>query len=587
VKKALEKPEVQLLVRKYALLNAIDHRGQSSAGAVIGRIMAEHPELRTDSKVVGGLARDVTAEVNRKGQQEQLELIEQEFPGFLEAESKRRKQVSDRDSEKKSVLPPLLDAKVGEVVTRFPPEPNGFMHIGHAKAAIFASEYAKAYSGKFIMRYDDTNPAAEKAEFYGAFLESFEWLGLKPDDVKYASDDMQRFYEIAEKMILDSKAYICFCSQEIMRNLRAKGEVCAHRLNTLEKNLESWKEMINGKYPENCATLRFAGDMQSQNTTMRDPVLFRVVLNDHPRQGSKYKVWPTYDFDGPIEDSVDGVTHAMRSKEYELRDELYFAILDSLMMRKPVIVEFSRLGLQNTTMSKRKLRKLVDEGLVDGWDDPRLPTISGLRRRGILPEAIRTFVISMGLSKVESQPTWDYLESINRKLLDPISPRYIFVPDPIALNIEGAPSLVVQLPYHPENESFGQRTIDATGQLVVPGEDVRHLAPGSKIRLIEAFNVKITDVSENEAFAIFDGDEQIRDIPKVQWLNASANNCELEVWIPGPLVFGEEFNKNSLTKISGLAEPSFAELAEGRIIQFLRFGFCRVDAPKVAILSCK
>jgi glutamyl-tRNA synthetase len=583
----LDNAEVEKLARKYALLNAIEHKGVANIGAVMGRIMAENPSMRSQSKEIGALVRAVVSEINSTSAVLQLKTIEAEFPGILESETNRRKEISKKDSEKESTLAPLQGAQMGAVITRFPPEPNGFMHIGHAKAAIFGSEYAKAYSGRFILRYDDTNPAAEKAEYYGAFLDSFEWLGLKADLVKYASDDMAKFYAIAEKMIATSKAYVCFCSQEKMRDLRAKGEACEHRNQAVELNSEAWGNMIGGKYPENFATLRYVGDLTSQNTAMRDPVLFRVVLEEHPRQGTNYKTWPTYDFDGPIEDSLDDVTHAMRSKEYELRDELYYSILDSLGMRKPLVVEFSRLNLQNTTMSKRKLRKLVDEGLVDGWDDPRLPTISALRRRGIVPEAIRTFILSMGLSKVESVPTWDYLESINRKILDPIAARYFFVPDPIKLKVENAPLTKVSLAYHPDNESYGRREITATGSFFVPGDDLRKLSVGSRVRLIEAYNVKIVSVSDNEATGTYDGNEPGREISKVQWLEASVENPEIEVWIPGPLVIGEEFNPQSLTKVRGFVEPSFASLALGAIVQFVRFGFCRVDSKSVAILSAK
>ena len=368
---------------------------------------------------------------------EQKAVLERDFPGEIEKTIARKKEISKNDSEKKFTLPDLPNAQIGNVVTRFPPEPNGYMHIGHTKAAIIGSEYAKKYQGKFIVRFDDTNPAAEKKEFYGAFLESLEWMEIKADLIRNASDDMPKFYEIARAMIEKYAAYVCSCTQEKMRQNRMSGLNCEHRSQTANQNISLWELMITEKTEAKHSTLRFVGDMQSLNTTMRDPVLFRVVEHPHPLKGSSFRVWPTYDFDGPVEDSLDGVTHAMRSKEYELRDELSYAILDSVDLRKPKIIEFSRLRLQNTTLSKRNLRKLIDEGKVNGWDDPRLPTISGLKRRGILPGAIREFVLSMGVSKVESQPTWDLLESINRKLLNPIARRFFFVENPVALGSTG------------------------------------------------------------------------------------------------------------------------------------------------------
>jgi glutamyl-tRNA synthetase len=576
--------ELRSLTRKYALQNAIDHKGIASRGPVIGRIMAEYPELRSNSKKIQAIVGEVLQSVNSNTILQQLQILEREFPGFSGFEASRRKEISEKDSQKGLTLAPLPEAEKGNFVTRFPPEPNGFMHIGHAKAAIFGSEYAKLYSGRFILRFDDTNPAAEKEEYYGAFLESFEWLGLKPDLVKYASDDIPKFYALATKLIERSRAYVCSCSQETMRELRSHGKACEHRSQGVQKNLDLWRQMLEGDLAPNTATLRFSGDLESLNTAMRDPVLFRIVTEEHPRQGSKYRVWPTYDFDGPVEDSLDGVTHALRSKEYELRDEQYNAILDALELRIPKIVEFSRLSLKGTTMSKRKLRKFVEDGLVSGWDDPRMPTISGLRRRGILAESIRTFVLSMGLSKVESHPTWDFLESINRKILDPVSPRYFFVPFPKILRVEGAPEKEISLPFHPDNKGIGDRVVRTSSEFYVPSRDLDEMRQGAKVRLIEAYNVKIKSISENEVVSSYEGDEPIRDAPKLQWV-ARNNTIPLEVIVPGELSIEDQFNPQSLERIPGLVESSYRSVKPGEIVQFVRFGFCRLDSPGIAIRS--
>ena len=572
-------------LRKFALLNAIAHQGNADRGAVIGRAMSERPELRSESRKVMAIAIETVAEINNLTLEEQKDVLNREFAGALDQESKRKKEVSRRDSEKETTLPPLPGAIYGAVVTRFPPEPNGFMHIGHAKAAVVGSEYSKIYGGKFIMRFDDTNPVAEKKEFYEAFVQAFSWLEIKADLVRNASDDMDTFYELAEKMIEGSSAYVCMCPQDLMREKRSRGEDCQHRSQTEEANLELWSKMKSGETEKSGAVLRFLGNMQSVNTTLRDPVLFRIVDEAHPIQGTKYKVWPTYDFDGPVEDSLDGVTHAMRSKEYELRDELYHAILKCLGLREPQIIEFSRLTLKDTTVSKRNLRKLVDEKKVDGWDDPRLPTIWGLRRRGFLPEAIKEFILSMGVSKVESEPTWDLLESINRKILDPIARRYFFVPDPIEIWVEGAPHLDVNLKYHPE-EDYGERVIRTDGRFFVSRNDLSSIPAGSCARLIEAYNIRIIEKGEEKILCEYAGEDRMNGIPKIQWVSA-LETVPLKVKVTGPLLSDGQFNPESLALVSGLGELAVKEIRIGSIVQFVRFGFCRMDEEGVAILAHK
>lgn len=575
-------PEIKTLARKYALLNAVSHDGKAESKAVVGRIMAERSDLRTQSKLIMQLTMDVVSEINKLSLDEQKTIISKDFSDSFQAELERKRKQAERDSEKELQLPELPGAKIGAVVTRFPPEPNGFMHIGHAKAAIIGSEYAKLYKGKFIMRFDDTNPSAEKKEYYQAFLDAFEWLKIKPDSVRNSSDDMGRYYDLAEKMIRLGRAYVCTCTKDEMKNRRARGEACEHRFRPIEENLSLWLKMVMKEIQKSEATLRFKGDMSSLNTTMRDPVLFRIIHAPHPLLGDKYAVWPTYDFAGPVEDSLDGVTHALRSKEYELRDEQYHAILQSLKLREPTIIEFSRLNLQNTTVHKRTLKPLIEQKLVEGWDDPRLPTISALKRRGFLPEAIREFILSMGVSKVESQPTWDLLESINRKLLDPISKRYFFVPDPIKLRVSKAPNLRVSLRYHPDRADYGSREISLGDTFYVPFSDIRELRVGSMFRMIEAYNVTISEIHEDLVLADYSGEERIQDTPKLQWVAGEASN-PLTVDIPGPLLVDEKFNPNSLQVIHGLAEQAASQIAIGEIVQFVRFGFCRKDSAQVTI----
>lgn len=564
--------DIEELVWKHALLNAYRHEGRADPGAVIGKVLGERPELRPRARELIPVVRQVVEAVNRLDRGEQLRLLEARYPGLLERPA--------RPEERR--LPPLPGAVMGRVVTRFPPEPNGYPHIGHAKAAVLDEEYARLYQGRFILRFDDTNPAQERREFYDAIREGLAWLGVKPDLEKNTSDDLERLYQYAERLIEGGCAYVCTCRREEVRRGRAEGLECGCRSRGVEANLEEWHRMFT-EYGANEAILRFRGDMRSPNTVMRDPTLFRIVEEPHPLQGDRYRVWPTYDFSAPIEDSLDGVTHALRTKEYELRDELYYRILDCLGLRKPRLIEFSRLELRGTPVSKRKLKPLVEEGLVQGWDDPRLPTLRGLERRGILPEAVREFVLSLGVGKAEATPTWDLLEAVNRKLLDPVAKRLYFVPDPVELVVREAPPVAARLRLHPDRP-LGERVVETAGRFHIAGQDAARLQPGHRLRLLELYNIEVVSVRDGRVEAKYIGREVVEGIPKIQWV-AWSQGYEFQVLVTGPLFIDGRFNPESLKRVAGLAEEVLARLPAGERVQLVRFGFCRIDRPGVAVLT--
>ncbi|MER3407791.1 MAG: glutamate--tRNA ligase, partial [Nitrososphaera sp.] len=281
--------------------------------------------MRSSIKALIPGIRAVVQEVNAMPPGRQQELLEELAPGEREAAAAAKKQAMDE----KHPLPPLEGAVMGKVVTRFPPEPNGYPHIGHAKAAIIDEEYARMYNGRLIMRFDDTNPLKEKLEYYDAIKTGIEWLGVRPDLIKNTSDDILLLQEYGKKLVQSGGAYVCTCSQETIQDLRGKGIPCECRRDPAMA-LDRLDKLFAGSYGQNEAIIRFKGDMADQNTAMRDPALFRIIDGEHPLLGSKTRVWPTYDFAAPVEDSLDGVTHAMRTKEYELRNALYFAVLDRL-----------------------------------------------------------------------------------------------------------------------------------------------------------------------------------------------------------------------------------------------------------------
>jgi glutamyl-tRNA synthetase len=564
----------KILIRKHTYANAYLHRGKADLSVVISKMVAEQPEFRSQIKKMIPSVKAVIQEINNMTLIEQRKHIEIEFPELLE---KPEKIVEERK------LPPLSNVSGEMVVTRFPPEPNGYLHIGHAKAAVIDKTYAQMYKGKMILRFDDTNPSKERLEYYDAIREGLNWLGIKADREKNSSDDMELFYKYAEQIINLHRAYVCTCQTRSIKQNRAQGKGCTCRSLSVEKNLRRWRKMFEG-YKMNEAILRLKGDIASQNTALRDPTLFRIIDSIHPLKGDQYRVWPTYDFAAPIEDSLDGVTHALRTKEYELRDEGYFLILKLLDLRSPELIEFSRLEIKGTTISKRALNHLVTEGLVKGWDDPRLPTLSALRRRGFLPESIQEFVLSLGVGKSESEPDWSLIESVNRKKLDPIVKRFFFVPNPIKLEVLDAPNAIAKLKYHPEKD-FGERSIKTKGVFYISKEDAEQFKEKDMLRLLGLYNVKIESSSHSRLVGRY-GDKELKDgVPKVQWV--SENNVEFSVWVLGHTIIDGEFNKESLQVIQGFAEQTCKKLQIDDKIQFVRFGFCRIDSPSIAILTHK
>ncbi len=563
--------DLRILLRGIALKNAIDYDGKAKLDAVISKLLAIRPEVKKDIKSIIDDARIIIDEVNRLT----LEVQKRELEGLgLEFLSIKRE-------ERESILPPLPNAEMNRVVTRFPPEPNGYPHIGHAKAAILDEEYARMYKGKFIVRFDDTNPLKERIEYYDAILDGLNWLEVKPDLIKNTSDDLPKLYRYAEELIKADGAYVCLCSQEKIRENRRLCIECNCRSKDIDGNLKDWERMFN-EYKENRAVLRFKGDMHAENTVMRDPTLFRIMDAEHPKQGKKYRVWPTYDFAAPIEDSLDDVTHALRSKEYELRDELYYAILDRLALRKPLVIEFSRLEFEGMPVSKRVIRPLIEEDKVYGWDDPRLPTLLALKRRGILPKAIREFVLSLGFTKADTKPPFNKLEAINRKLLDAISIRLFFVSNPVKVIIDDMPEIdTIRVRNHPDKD-LGFREVRVDKELFISSDDAKSIKEGDEIRLLELFNIKIKKI-DDVIQAVYTSKE-LKDIPKIQWVS---KGIEIKIMIPKQLYINDRFNEDSLEIVKGYGEEYVERLEKGSRVQFVRFGFCILDKDNIFILTHK
>jgi len=566
--------EIKKEIRKIALQNAYEHEGKTQDKIILAKILGSKPEFRTKVKEISPEISSVVSGINQISVEEQIREIKENYPEILIPKEK----IEEREG-----FPPLKNAEYGKVITRFPPEPNGYPHIGHAKAAIINSEYAKMYGGKCILRMDDTNPEAERMEYHAAIKVGLDWLGIKFDIVKNTSDDMEFFYEKGIELIKSGKAYVCTCQRETISNNRKERKACRCSFGDIKKNIQGWEKMFD-KYKPGEAIVRFRGDMKSDNAVMRDPVLFRIIEEKHYTLGEKYRVWPSYDFAVAIEDSKDGVTHAFRSKEFELRKELIEAILDELGMRNPFQGFFSRLEFKGMPISKRILKPLIEEGKVSWYDDPRLPTLEALRRRGIKPEAIKKFILSLGLTKANTLAPFDALESFNRKFVDADSIRLFMVIKPKKIRINKLPFSSVQIPNHPIKE-MGKRTIEFDENFLVSGEDVENIKEGMQVRLLGLGNLTFTKVGEHLEGEFAEIGE-FADIPKIQWV-AQKNAYQIKILIPKQLFNDEEFNENSLEELLVYTEPHYLNLKEGEEIQFVRFGYCRKDSQNQAIFTHK
>ncbi len=560
-------------IRGIALQNAYEHDGKTRNDAVISKLLGSRPDLRSKVKEIIPLISEIISDVNKCSISKQKTELESTYPELLVTKPK----------DERIGLPPLEDIEYGKMVTRFPPEPNGYPHIGHAKAAIIDEEYAKMYGGKMILRFDDTNPENERLEYYAAIKVGLDWLGVKYDRIKNTSDDIELIYKKGLQMIELDSAYVCTCKQETISGNRREMKSCKCRSGDVEQNTKRWHNMFE-RYKPGEAIVRFRGDMQSENTVMRDPSLFRIIEGNHPKLVDKYRVWPNYDFAVAIEDSIDGVTHAFRTKEYELRNELYYSILDKLGMRKPKMLEFSRLEFAGMPVSKRILKPLVENNQVSGYDDPRLPTLEALRRRGIVPEAIRKFVLSLSFTKSDTLAPFDALESFNRKIIDPISVRLFMVTNPVKLVIKNNNLTSIELPNHPQKD-LGKRKIELDENFYISGDDTKSLKIGDQIRLIELYNVKITKVGSIIEAECVDENSKT-DLPKIQWV-PQKNGVRINILIPKTLFENEKFNENSLQTLHGITEGHYLELNEGTEIQFVRFGYCRKDSAIQAIYTHK
>ncbi|KAK9367553.1 tRNA synthetases class I, catalytic domain-containing protein [Lipomyces kononenkoae] len=446
-----------------------------------------------------------------------------------------------------------LKATNGIVVTRFPPEPNGFLHIGHSKAIAVNFGYAKYHKGICYLRYDDTNPEAEEERYFSAILEIVKWLGYTPYKITYSSDHFQRLYDLGEDLIRRDKGYVCFCTPEQMHEHRGGDSggtrvPCEHRSKPIEQSLEEFRAMRDGKYSPGKATMRMKMDLADPNPQMWDLVAYRVLNAPHHRTGDKWKIYPTYDFTHCLCDSFENISHSLCTTEFYLSRQSYEWLCDALELYKPAQREYGRLNITGTIMSKRKIARLVREGYVSDWDDPRLFTLVAIRRRGVPPEAILSFVNELGVTTSNSNIQVTRFETSIRRYLEDHTPRLMLIPDPVLLILDNLPDEHVEeisLPYKPGAPELGEHNVPFTKRIYIDRSDFREqdsedyfrLAPGKSVGLLKVpYTVRVTSFSKDESgkvteiHAVYENDKKIKPKTYIQWVaDSPAHNSPVNI----------------------------------------------------------
>jgi glutaminyl-tRNA synthetase len=512
------------------------------------------------------------------------------------------------------ILDDLESGRVQEIVTRFPPEPNGYLHIGHAKSICLNFEVADEFKGKTNLRFDDTNPLKEDVEYVESIKEDVKWLGFEWDGLFFASNYFEEMYKRACVLIKKGKAYVCDLSPEDIRKTRGTltepGTESPYRGRSVDENMDLFERMRKGEFPDGSKVLRAKIDMSSPNINLRDPILYRISHATHHNTGDQWCIYPMYDYAHPLEDAIEGVTHSICTLEFEDHRPLYdWVITECEMEHQPKQYEFARLNMTNTVMSKRKLKQLVDEGFVDGWDDPRMPTISGLRRKGYTPESIRIFTREIGVVKSNSLVDAKMLEHFVREDLKLKAPRTMAVLNPLKVVITNYPEDQVEMldaENNPENPEMGSRQIPFSREIYIEQDDFMEnppskyyrLFPGNEVRLKNAYFVKCEHVVKDdqgkvvELHCTYDPETKSgsgftgRKVKgTIHWVDAK-NAVPVEFRLYEPLIldsdeegsFLDHVNPSSLEVQHGFVEPNMKDAKPQDKFQFFRHGYFNVDS---------
>ena len=609
---------VELICEKYAIQNALEH-GEAQVGSIMKIIMKDNPELRKEANKVKDILEKKVEYVNSLKKDEIQKIAQQKYPEILK-EEEVTDTTEDVDFIRKIINEDMKTGKFGgRVHTRFPPEPNGYLHVGHSMSINLNYGIAKEYKGKFNLRFDDTNPVKEEEEYVKAIVEDVKWLGADfRDEVLFASDYFDQFYEYAIQLIKKGVAYIDDLSVEEIREQRGDltelGKDSPYRNRSIEENLDLFIRMKDGEFPEGARVLRAKIDMQHPNLMMRDPVIYRILHKSHHNTGDKWCIYPTYDWAHGLEDSIEGITHSICTLEFEVHRQLYDWYLDQLDDEKgkpiyhPQQIEFARLNLSYLVLSKRRQLRLVKEGYVNGWNDPRLLTISGMRRGGITSDALRKFCKHIGVTKRKRIVDRSVFDKFVRDDLDERCPRVMSVLRPLKLVITNYPEEKVEdiiVQNHPRDKKMGTRKVKFSRTLYIeqedfmedPPSDFKRLAPGTEVRLRYAYIVKcekvIKDKKTGEITEIHCSHQSETEAKKslgtIHWISADHTvKAKIRLYDrlcikenPMDVEEGKDFtdyiNPDSLEIVTGLVEPFIQKAEAGSRYQFERLGYFNID----------
>lgn len=559
--------DLERIIRKYALQNAVIYKGKANPKAVVGKVLADSPDLRSRAKELSPLAQRIVDEVNSLSSEDQRRELEEIDASLL---------VRER-GERASVLPELPGGEVGSVVMRFAPGPSGPLHIGHSRVAILNDEYVKRYDGKFINRIEDTNPEKIDPEAYRMIPEDLEWLGVKVHETVIQSERFELYYDVTRKLLEMGKGYVCFCKADDWRALKEACRPCPHRELPTEEQLDAYDRILAGEYSEGEAVVVIKTDLDHPNPAIRDFIALRIVEFPHPLTGDRYNAYPMMNLSVAVDDHFLGLTHVLRGKDHlnnTLRQEYLFRYMG---WRAPWYHHYGFVSIPEAILKTSAVKEGIIEGEFTGWDDVRLGTFRALKRRGIQPQAIRSYWVDVGMKDVDIQFSWDNLYAFNKAFVDPIANRYFFVGGEVEmLKVHGAQRLESRAPLHPDHLDRGYRRYVLEGdpvQLLITREDKQELIQKGRVRLKDLGNIELIEEAGPQVDARYLGNDLSvlkEGVRIVHWVSADADkNVEAEVLKNG-------------TVIKGFAEI-LPDSERGSVVQFERFGFCRIEetSPRV------
>lgn len=533
---------VEPLIRKYALANAIAHEGVAQTKSILGKIMAEKPELRAHILQVRSVIEKTVIEVNRMSLAAQKKELDS-LGGYVAPQRVERKGL------------PELELGREKFVVRFAPNPDGALHLGNARPAILSDEYAKKYHGKFILRFDDTDPKVKTPEkkYYSWIRDDLKWMKIKVHQEITASKRLKQYYKIAEKVISINAAYVCTCSSVSWKKMRDNSRSCPCRHLDAKTNMKRWKKMLRHSYKEGQAVLRIKTEMDAKNPAVRDWPAFRIVDKPH-HPLVKAKVWPLYNFASAVDDYLTEVTHIFRGQEHSTNEVKQRYLYQHLRWNYPIVITLGRFSLSDMMLSKSMIREGIEKRKFGGWDDPKLGTIKALRRRGFQPESIRQIIVDIGPKPSDITVSFENLSAYNRKIIDHMANRFFFIPNPKKIEVKGLKVKSTRAPLHPDDKKRGYRTFSLTSTFYIDAKDYDSYK-GLEVRLKDLCNIKL---GERSAYTTTES----KSTPKIQWV--PAKHLNVKVIMPGK-------------EIKGYGEMNLKKAKVGDIVQFERFAFVRIE----------